>query len=612
MTDPENINASPFGWHDTNGMAGAEFTTTRGNNVWAQEDADGNNGTGYSPDGGTSLEFDFPLNLDQEPEGYRDASITNLFYWNNFMHDLWYEYGFDEAAGNFQERNYGNGGVGGDFVFADAQDGSRTNNANFLTPPDGDNGRMQMFLWNAPPPSPIGLLTINGPSNIAGAYLAQDNSFVGGIPAPDSPLIGDLALVEGPSGIGTPSEGCTGPLINTSDVNGKIAVIVRGSCEFTVKVNVAETAGAAAVIVVNNAPGVPIVMAGQAFPPVSIPSIMISQSDGQSIMDALNNGDTVNGTIQSRPGGETFEVDGTLDNGIIAHEYTHGISNRLTGGASNVDCLDNIEQMGEGWSDWFTLIMTIESGDISTDIRGVGTFATSQDVLGTGIRPAPYSTDTAINDFTYADVGDTANITVPHGVGFVWCTMLWDLTWALIDEYGYDPDLFNGVGGNNIAMQLIMDGMKLQPCSPGFVDGRDAILAADQALYGGANACIIWDTFAARGLGLSADQGSTNDRTDQTEAFDVPECETASIADNNLSAIRLFPNPSRDNINVVIPQFLGDGIIAIYDISGRNVFAQEMVLEGVLSVNMEDLSSGLYFVNIMGKGISQTLKLVIE
>jgi uncharacterized repeat protein (TIGR01451 family) len=64
--------------------------------------------------------------------------------------------------------------------------------------------------------------------------------------------------------------------------------------------------------------------------------------------------------------------------------------------------------------------------------------------------------------------------------------------------------------------------MKLQPCSPGFVDGRDAILAADMALTSGANQCEIWTGFAKRGSGFSADQGSSGSRFDGTEAFDMP------------------------------------------------------------------------------------------
>ena len=57
-------------------------------------------------------------------------------------------YGFDEVSGNFQQYNFGRGGEEGDAVIANAQDGSGYNNANFMTPPDGQNGRMRMYLWN--------------------------------------------------------------------------------------------------------------------------------------------------------------------------------------------------------------------------------------------------------------------------------------------------------------------------------------------------------------------------------------------------------------------------------------------------------------------------------
>ena len=75
------------------------------------------------------------------------SAITNLFYWNNLLHDIHYRYGFDEASGNFQENNYGKGGLGGDPVIADAQDGSDFDNATFATLADGIAPRMQLFLW---------------------------------------------------------------------------------------------------------------------------------------------------------------------------------------------------------------------------------------------------------------------------------------------------------------------------------------------------------------------------------------------------------------------------------------------------------------------------------
>ncbi len=359
VTDPHNTIASPFGWHDTNGATGAEFTTTRGNNVNAYEDGDN---PGYQPDGGTDLIFDYPFDpVFSFANQSEDAVITNLFYWSNVIHDVLYLYGLDESSGNFQVNNYGNGGIGNDEILAEAQDASGTCNANFQTPPDGSSGIMQMYTCGA--------------------------------------------------------------------------------------------------------------------------------------------------------------RDGDVDNLVIVHEYGHGISIRLTGGPSNSGCLFNDEQMGEGWSDWYGAVLTIEEGDLGTDLRPVGNWLFEQGPDGPGIRDFPYTTDLSQDPRTYDFIKTTFG---PHPLGSTWAAMLWEMTWGLIDEHGFDPDIYNGTGGNNIAIALVTEGLKLQPCNPGFVDGRDAILAADAALYGGANQCIIWDAFAKRGLGQSADQGSSFDRTDGTEAFDSP------------------------------------------------------------------------------------------
>ena len=115
VIDPHLPGASPFGWHDNNGAPGAEFTTTQGNNVHAYIDRDGSPNVpdpGSSPDGGAGLDFDHPLDLTLAPTGYQPAAVTNLFYWNNVVHDVAYKFGFTEAARNFQTNNYGNGGPG--------------------------------------------------------------------------------------------------------------------------------------------------------------------------------------------------------------------------------------------------------------------------------------------------------------------------------------------------------------------------------------------------------------------------------------------------------------------------------------------------------------------
>jgi PKD repeat protein len=521
VTDPHDVLASPYGWHDVDGVPGAEYTITQGNNVFAADDIDDDDLPGYSPDGGASLDFDFPLDLGNAPVENLDASVTNLFFWNNLMHDVWYQYGFDEQSGNFQENNYDRGGEGFDAVFAQAQDGGGTNNANFATPPDGEAGRMQMFNWTG---TSLGNnLTINAPGALAGSYFSAEAGFGPG--SPTIPLTGNVAaMVDDTAPTG---DGCDG-LLNAAQISGRFALVDRGNCSFVQKVEAAQNAGAIAVLVVNNQPGNPTAMGGTSSL-VTIPAVMISDVLGAQIRAALQAGTTVNVTLQDL--GQTADRDGSFDNGVVAHEYGHGISTRLTGGASNVECLFNADQMGEGWSDWVGLMLTIEPGDQPEDVRGIGTFAIGQSITSTGIRPAPYTTNTAINGFTYAATNDENGISQPHGIGFVWCTMLWDMTWDLIDLYGFDPDVYTGDGGNNIAMSLVIEAMKLQPCNPGFVDGRDAILQADELLFGGANRCLIWRAFAERGLGFSAEQGSTEIRTDQVEAFDLPpSCQLPTTA----------------------------------------------------------------------------------
>ncbi|MGB6035265.1 MAG: T9SS-dependent M36 family metallopeptidase, partial [Cryomorphaceae bacterium] len=505
--------ASPFGWHDVNGEPGADFTITRGNNVHAYEDAADNNSPGQSAEGGEELNFDFPLNIANNPDTYQDAAITNLFYANNVIHDILYAYGFDEPSGNFQENNYGNGGDDGDGVRAEAQDGGGFNNANMATPGDGGNPRMQMYLWNTGTAS--GSFTVNEPATIAASYPSSASATFG--PGfPDEGLTGNLVLAEDSEVPVT--NGCS-EITNGEEVSGNIAILYRGGCSFAEKVLFAQEVGATGVIIINNIVGEDPITPGGASTEVNIPSLMISFEVAQILLDALDAGEDVNVTLENSDG--STQKDGSFDNGIIIHEYVHGLSNRLTGGGNNAGCLGGDEQMGEGWSDYYGIMMTIDLSVDNPVFRPMGTFASGDPVDGNGIRPVPYDTSFAVNAFTYASVSNQG-LSIPHGVGFVWCTMLWDMTWDLIDVYGYDPDLINGTAGNNIAMQLVTEGMKLQPCGPGFVDGRDAILLADELLYDGANQCLIWEAFARRGLGFSADQGTVGSRSDGTAAFDLP------------------------------------------------------------------------------------------
>ncbi|MBF4983497.1 T9SS-dependent M36 family metallopeptidase [Nonlabens mediterrranea] len=609
ITSPADPVASPFGWHDTDAATGPDFTITRGNNVFAQDDFDGDGSTiGASPDGSIALNFNFPQQLDVPARDNINGSTVNLFYMNNMMHDIWYHYGFDEASGNFQSNNYSNGGLDNDFVVADAQDGSGFNNATFGTPADGGNPRMNMFLWNAPTTGGVDLLTLNN-SNLAGSYDGEPAAFGSSLPNPSTPLIADLALVidDNSGGVSTDTSDACDVITNGNSLSGKIVVMRRGNCQFGTKVLAAENQGAIAVIVVNNAPTNPIAMApGNDGDLVTIPSIMISQADGNLLITALQNGTIINASLNNTG---LFRKDGSLDNGIVAHEYGHGISTRLTGGPANPSCLSNIEQMGEGWSDWFSLIITIEPGDQGTDIRGIGTYATNQSTTGPGIRNFPYSTDLNINPVTYGDTNN-ANFSAPHGLGSIWASMLWDLSWRFISDYGYDPDLFNGTGGNNIAMQLIMDGMKIQPCNPGFVDGRDAILQADMLSNGGINHDRIWEVFAARGLGFSASQGNSDSRFDQIEAFDTPA--PLSNTSESIKRFNISPNPTNGIISIASNTEIGDGLLTIYDFNGRKVLSKKSTFNTVESVDLTSLEAGIYLIAITGTNTNYVAKIIVN
>ncbi len=511
VNNPYDIEASPFGWHDLDGADGVDNTTLQGNNVHAFNDSDGTYAPDFEVDGGTELSFDKPFDSGLEPQMSKEAAAINLFYLINKMHDFSYAYGFDEEAGNFQLDNYGKGGSDGDYVLGMSQfgnaEGDFKNNADFSTPADGGNGAMRMFLWD----SATDKFRILSPASIAGGYDVGDAAF--GPPISSTLVEGEVVLAQDQSG--TLGVLCGDPK-NAAEMVGKVVAVNRGGCYFSEKVYYAQQAGAIAVIVMNFEEQV-IGMSTQVFgDEVIIPSVFVSASTGNLIKDRLLAGETVVSRMVVPENSGPALLDASYDNGVIAHEFGHGISTRLTGGPDNSGCLNSAEQMGEGWSDFFALVTTKRAGDKATDARGIGTYVKGQEISGAGIRRFPYSTDMTISPNTFADV---ATVSGPHATGEIWCDMIWDLYWAMIAKHGDDGLLSGGDGGNSRAIELVFQGMKIQPCGVGFEDGRDAILQADRLLYNGDNECLIWDVFARRGLGFNASGGSADSKSDNIVDF---------------------------------------------------------------------------------------------
>jgi cysteine-rich repeat protein len=511
VTSPADPVASPFGWHDTDGAPGAEFSDTRGNNVSAQEDADGDDAAGYRPDA-PGLAFHFPVAGGLQPSGYRDAAIANAFYWSNLLHDVHYRYGFDEPAGNFQLDNRGNGGLAGDPVQVDAQDGADVDNAQFGTPPDGFEPRMDLFLWEQ---APAPRLDVAAPPAVAGSY-AVGKAFFG---AGTLGLSGEVVrALDAANGAGPSTTDACSPLTNAGAVAGRLALIDRGTCLFVEKVANAQAAGAIGVIIVNNVASPPLINMLGVAPDLVVPVVSVSLADGSAIAAQLGAG--VVASIVS-----PADRDASLDSGLIVHEYGHGVSNRLTGGPGDVSCLDAPESqgMGEGWSDWWALVFTARAEDAPEDPRSLAPYLLGEPPSGPGIRNFPYSSDLGVSPLDY---GDVSSLNQPHGVGEVWAAALWEVYWNLVFARGFDPDLAEGQGGNNLLLSLVTDALKLQPCDPTFVEGRDAILCADQIASAGEHRCLIWSGFAKRGVGQSASDGGGPFNLNVAAAFDVPaECQ---------------------------------------------------------------------------------------
>lgn len=637
ITTVGNPLASPNGWHDANTIGGTtaslKYTYTRGNNVLAQEDAAGDNGTGVRPDGTAALLFDFPyLGPTAQPTTYTASATTNLFYMNNIMHDIWYNYGFDEANANFQQNNLGRGGVvtaAGDYVQADSQDGySQTtptlNNANFTPTNDGVRPRIQMFMWTAGAP-PTNYITVNSPSPIAGGYAATSNVFEGTdrIPVPEAPngLVSDLALYTNiPVNPGqNPNSACQAAT-NPFDLAGKIVLLKRGGCFFSNKVKNAQDAGAIAVIVADTIPNNPtrLNMSSTGLLGITIPAVFITKEIGDQFIAEMANG-PLNVKLEV-PANLYLYADGDYDNVIIGHEYGHGISNRLVGGGA-AGCMTNYEQMGEGWSDWFGLMLQLKAGDNGADPKEVGTFVINQPTTGVGIRDFPYSTDITVNPRTFADSNieipiDPADTAYRYKVGEMWTSILWDLTWSYINKYGYDPDVYNGTGGNNKVMRLVIDALKLETCNAtSIVAGRNNLMAAEQATSGGADYCLIADAFSRRGVGLNASSGSSNDPNDQVEDFTPfptgPNCVLATDYFSNDQLVRVYPNPSNGMVNVRINKFVGKVNFQIVDLNGRIVYDQtdeNFNIEKAL--NLSGFQSGVYILKIVGDNLNFSQKLI--
>ncbi|MEA2236954.1 MAG: large repetitive protein [Thermoanaerobaculia bacterium] len=453
----------------------------------------------------------------------RQASITQLFYNINFLHDWYYDSGFNEVSRNAQTNNFGRGGVGSDNIKGQSQDFQSFSNANMLTPADGGRPRMRMYNF----PNLANMLDIQAPAGIVGKtnigiaqsgirnYDITTNIVIATFSnSPTACFITNAAALAGNIGMfdfGTSGTGLDGT-----------------GCSFSTRITRIHASGAlAALMVYTSASPAAVANITGLVATHTKPIGVISFNAAAPIKTQLGAAATVTARLL-----RVADRDGSLDQQIVFHEWGHYLSNRLIGNGNGLNA-NYAGGMGEGWGDINAMMLTVREADTGTASNSnwngayaLATYATSGVPFNAtanqgyyyGIRRYPYSTDMTVNPLTFKHIqngialpvspapafGQTgASNSEVHNTGEVWATMYWECYAAMLrDTLGPTPRLDFTTSQNRMKNYLVAS-LKITPITPTMLETRDALLAA-------AYATDLTDfqefsaAFAKRGAGLNA------------------------------------------------------------------------------------------------------------
>lgn len=495
----------------------AGATGLSGNNVIAYADLfapDGRNG----PDAGqvdpfaapTSAEFNFAWNPLLEPtatDTQSFAAATHAFFVTNWLHDVFYRLGFNEQAGNAQVDNKGRGGQGGDPLLVEVNDYDGVNSASLLPGADGTSPKLQLF-----------------PARLAGRSVvtfAPSLNVDAGVGAPPmrpgawnvtAPVVQVQSLDGG-------LDVC-GPYANPGVLAGKVVFAqATGPCGSIAGLDdLVADAGAVGLLLLN---GFDTREAG-----ITVPTQVLSAENAAALQLALDAGTAFTATLERAPvvGRST-----AFDTTIVSHEFGHLVTQRLIGDGNGL--LSNGSRgLGEGWSDFISILTTLEASDLqrpgNTDWRGAyvigGHMVSPTDYDGTslnghyfGVRRFPYSTDFTRNALTLRHI--VSNVPLPtmapvspaggggpdnaeaHNAGEVWASALWEGTTRVLRDARFATfDV-----ARQRVLQVLVGSLKATPVNATFLEARDAVLMVARAQGAGEFQAFL-DGFAVRGMGLSA------------------------------------------------------------------------------------------------------------
>ncbi len=193
-------------------------------------------------------------------------------------------------------------------------------------------------------------------------------------------VVDDGSIGTNPQGNPVSAEGCN-PLVNGVDVNGKIAVIYRNTCEFGAKALNAQNAGAVGVIIINRDPEVIEMGGGADGASVTIPVVMISSTDGLTITNEMANGPVVM-FLGNKTG--LYPNDAGVTSGTSLWSKSSGVLSQLAqnGSEFNFDVATRIYNYGTDDQTSASVTATVDgpSGNVYTETVNLPTILSGDSV----------------------------------------------------------------------------------------------------------------------------------------------------------------------------------------------------------------------------------------
>lgn len=525
------------GIHTQDPWLPARSTETVGNNVDAYLDL-------VTPDGFTKNSADMRGKVNANNEfnyvfdatiaanattTQKQAAVTNLFYTINYLHDVFYNAGFDEASGNAQRNNYGRGGRENDPLLAEGQDYSGVNNANMSTPPDGQSPIMQQYIFIGKSEQkikfePTDRLKLKTHVSRLGIQEVNTGGFI--------------AM----STLNNSTQDICKPFTNRIDLVDKIVIAnLTKECSPTDLYKALKSLKPALVMLVN-----PNVLPRRLEAQLPYPVIDVQSGKNTTLnVTSVVSKEKIRASYIFK---KYPDRDSTLSNLVVMHEWGHYLHGRLVGNGVGSDNSVYGGGMGEGFSDFIALMHMVREEDLGKpggdNFNGLypqggwvdGSPSTSEvnNAYYWGIRRLPYTRDMSKNGLTYRHVrlgetlpthhpikGDATKVTEvgAHSQGEIWATALFEAFMGL----ARDTDRLTLDQAKARMRMYLVSGMKLTPSAATYLMARDAIIASAYA-NDIEDAKIIAKGFAKRGMGTGATSPSLSSKdlkVGLTESFEL-------------------------------------------------------------------------------------------